>query len=214
MALDGPGPARQQKRATRTTLRCKVGQYETGMGADEAGNAGQVPGFNCVHRIRGSVISISDHFHGISGVSVIEIKDWSKRIACTQRNHRSSVFDHSYKHFPREKQCLIDEAMYRRETDDPSHVMAPSRLASWATFKHSRNRPATSNMADSAEAYEQHNVHEVYQQIAGHFSATRYKVCSCQCFNRSTSSAHSIFRSSHGLSWKNSSRSCLLDLWA
>lgn len=34
---------------------------------------------------------------------------------------------------------------------------------------------------DSAEAYEQQNVHEVYQQIAGHFSATRYKVCSCQC---------------------------------
>jgi hypothetical protein len=27
------------------------------------------------------------------------------------------------------------------------------------------------------EAYEQKNVHEVYQQIAQHFSATRYKVC-------------------------------------
>lgn len=38
-----------------------------------------------------------------------------------------------------------------------------------------RNCPAT-NMADSAVAYEQQNVHEVYQQIAGHFSATRYKV--------------------------------------
>lgn len=28
-----------------------------------------------------------------------------------------------------------------------------------------------------AEAYEERNVHEVYQQIAGHFSSTRYKVC-------------------------------------
>lgn len=27
------------------------------------------------------------------------------------------------------------------------------------------------------EAYEQQNVHEVYQEIAQHFSATRYKVC-------------------------------------
>lgn len=26
------------------------------------------------------------------------------------------------------------------------------------------------------EAYEEHNVHEVYQQIAGHFSLTRHKV--------------------------------------
>lgn len=32
-------------------------------------------------------------------------------------------------------------------------------------------------MADPAEVYEHQNVHEVYQQIAGHFSATRYKVC-------------------------------------
>ncbi|KAF3394039.1 hypothetical protein F1880_005571 [Penicillium rolfsii] len=30
-------------------------------------------------------------------------------------------------------------------------------------------------MADQAELYEEQNVHEVYQQIAGHFSATRYK---------------------------------------
>jgi tRNA (uracil-5-)-methyltransferase TRM9 len=29
----------------------------------------------------------------------------------------------------------------------------------------------------AGEAYEQENVHEVYQQIAQHFSATRYKVC-------------------------------------
>lgn len=28
-----------------------------------------------------------------------------------------------------------------------------------------------------ADEYEEKNVHEVYQQIAGHFSATRYKVC-------------------------------------
>lgn len=28
------------------------------------------------------------------------------------------------------------------------------------------------------EAYEEQNVHEVYQQIAEHFSSTRYKVCS------------------------------------
>lgn len=27
------------------------------------------------------------------------------------------------------------------------------------------------------EAYEQQNVHKVYQEIAQHFSATRYKVC-------------------------------------
>jgi len=27
------------------------------------------------------------------------------------------------------------------------------------------------------EAYEEQNVHEVYQQIAEHFSSTRYKVC-------------------------------------
>jgi hypothetical protein len=31
-------------------------------------------------------------------------------------------------------------------------------------------------MEDQAEVYEEQNVHEVYQQIAGHFSATRYKV--------------------------------------
>lgn len=31
-------------------------------------------------------------------------------------------------------------------------------------------------MVDQAEVYEEQNVHEVYQQIAGHFSATRYKV--------------------------------------
>jgi tRNA (uracil-5-)-methyltransferase TRM9 len=30
---------------------------------------------------------------------------------------------------------------------------------------------------DRDEAYEEKNVHEVYQQIAKHFSATRYKVC-------------------------------------
>jgi tRNA (uracil-5-)-methyltransferase TRM9 len=29
----------------------------------------------------------------------------------------------------------------------------------------------------TGEAYEQQNVHEVYQEIAQHFSATRYKVC-------------------------------------
>lgn len=29
----------------------------------------------------------------------------------------------------------------------------------------------------TGEAYEQKNVHEVYQEIAQHFSATRYKVC-------------------------------------
>lgn len=38
-------------------------------------------------------------------------------------------------------------------------------------------------MADHAEEYEQQNVHEVYQQIADHFSLTRYKVCSqCTCY--------------------------------
>jgi hypothetical protein len=43
---------------------------------------------------------------------------------------------------------------------------------------------ASSALPDSAgnlpdgEAYEEKNVHEVYQQIAEHFSSTRYKVCS------------------------------------
>lgn len=30
---------------------------------------------------------------------------------------------------------------------------------------------------EADEVYEQQHVHDVYQQIAGHFSATRYKVC-------------------------------------
>jgi hypothetical protein len=30
---------------------------------------------------------------------------------------------------------------------------------------------------ETGEAYEQQNVHKVYQEIAQHFSATRYKVC-------------------------------------
>jgi tRNA (uracil-5-)-methyltransferase TRM9 len=34
------------------------------------------------------------------------------------------------------------------------------------------------------EAYEQKNVHEVYQQIAQHFSATRYKVCLSDCMQQ------------------------------
>lgn len=34
---------------------------------------------------------------------------------------------------------------------------------------------------NEAEAYEEKNVHEVYQQIAGHFSSTRYKVCLQSC---------------------------------
>jgi tRNA (uracil-5-)-methyltransferase TRM9 len=33
----------------------------------------------------------------------------------------------------------------------------------------------------NGEAYEQENVHAVYQQIAQHFSATRYKVCVWNC---------------------------------
>lgn len=43
------------------------------------------------------------------------------------------------------------------------------------------------------EAYEEHNVHEVYQQIAQHFSSTRYKVglslCSVRCASDSTHSS-------------------------
>jgi hypothetical protein len=30
---------------------------------------------------------------------------------------------------------------------------------------------------ETGEAYERQNVHKVYQEIAQHFSATRYKVC-------------------------------------
>lgn len=30
---------------------------------------------------------------------------------------------------------------------------------------------------ESAPAYEAEHVHEVYQEIASHFSSTRYKVC-------------------------------------
>jgi hypothetical protein len=30
---------------------------------------------------------------------------------------------------------------------------------------------------DAGEAYEEKHVHEVYQQIAQHFSSTRYKAC-------------------------------------
>lgn len=30
---------------------------------------------------------------------------------------------------------------------------------------------------DAAPAYEAEHVHEVYQEIASHFSSTRYKVC-------------------------------------
>ena len=33
----------------------------------------------------------------------------------------------------------------------------------------------------SLEEYEEKNVHQVYQQIAQHFSSTRYKVCLCTC---------------------------------
>lgn len=39
------------------------------------------------------------------------------------------------------------------------------------------NVPALANVpSDDQEAYEEKNVHEVYQQIASHFSSTRYKV--------------------------------------
>lgn len=31
----------------------------------------------------------------------------------------------------------------------------------------------------SGKAYEEKHVHEVYQQIAQHFSSTRYKACKC-----------------------------------
>jgi hypothetical protein len=30
-----------------------------------------------------------------------------------------------------------------------------------------------------SEAYERRHVHDVYEQIAPHFSSTRYKVCAC-----------------------------------
>lgn len=37
---------------------------------------------------------------------------------------------------------------------------------------------ATPTDERASEVYEEQNVHEVYQQIAEHFSSTRYKVCS------------------------------------
>lgn len=36
--------------------------------------------------------------------------------------------------------------------------------------------PAILASANEADSYEEKNVHEVYQQIAQHFSSTRYKV--------------------------------------
>lgn len=63
-------------------------------------------------------------------------------------------------------------------------------------------------MADPADAYEQQNVHEVYQQIAGHFSATRYKVCPFAICLRARLTH---CPTSHGPSWRGSSKSCLLD---
>ena len=39
------------------------------------------------------------------------------------------------------------------------------------------NPPAGQTGKGEEEAYEEKNVHEVYQQIAQHFSSTRYKVC-------------------------------------
>jgi hypothetical protein len=67
---------------------------------------------------------------------------------------------------------------------------------------------------DSAEAYEQKNVHEVYQQIAEHFSSTRYKVCiPCPCLISGLTGFPS-----HGPLWSDSSKSCnpapLVLMWA
>lgn len=67
-----------------------------------------------------------------------------------------------------------------------------------------RKQPQTS----MAEAYEQQNVHKVYQQIAGHFSATRYKVCPFAICLRARLTH---CPTSHGPSWRGSSKSCLLD---
>lgn len=39
------------------------------------------------------------------------------------------------------------------------------------------NDTPPTNDEKAQEAYEEQNVHEVYQQIAEHFSSTRYKVC-------------------------------------
>jgi hypothetical protein len=41
---------------------------------------------------------------------------------------------------------------------------------------------ATATAAPGQEAYEEEHVHSVYEQIAEHFSATRYKVGGFQCF--------------------------------
>jgi hypothetical protein len=36
--------------------------------------------------------------------------------------------------------------------------------------------PVNPDIVDHAEEYERDNVHQVYEQIATHFSSTRYKV--------------------------------------
>jgi hypothetical protein len=56
---------------------------------------------------------------------------------------------------------------------------------------------------ESAEVYEQKNVHEVYQQIAEHFSSTRYKVYIAP----PSQIAGLMGFSSHGPSWNDFSRS-------
>jgi hypothetical protein len=59
----------------------------------------------------------------------------------------------------------------------------PSKLSKFATIHHQVSHPIpihTLKMASSdpqGASYEAEHVHSVYEEIASHFSSTRYKVC-------------------------------------
>lgn len=63
-------------------------------------------------------------------------------------------------------------------------------------------------MSSHADEYEEQNVHEVYQNIAQHFSATRYKVALCphHCDFRLINLLDINCLTSHGPLWNNTSK--------
>jgi hypothetical protein len=66
----------------------------------------------------------------------------------------------------------LPSAIKQKETKLILHIPVPKYTTEYSQH-YLQQLPI---MADQAEVYEEQNVHEVYQQIAGHFSATRYKV--------------------------------------
>jgi hypothetical protein len=66
-------------------------------------------------------------------------------------------------------------------------------------------------MASHGASYEAEHVHSVYEEIASHFSSTRYKVCVRPEF---FFSRHALTRSSPGPSSSASSQNNLTALWA